>query len=55
MALEAHTVIPGDREVLTIKEYMGIRILTPQQFFTKLSRVEEVQQHIQGVVIEGVG
>jgi len=32
VALEAHTVITGDREVLTIKEYMGIRIVTPQQF-----------------------
>ncbi|MBF0506504.1 MAG: putative toxin-antitoxin system toxin component, PIN family [Nitrospirae bacterium] len=32
VALEAHTVITGDREVLTIKEYMGIRMLTPQQF-----------------------
>jgi len=32
MALGASTVITGDREVLTIKEYMGITILTPQQF-----------------------
>ena len=32
VALEAHTVITGDREVLAIKEYMGIRIVTPQQF-----------------------
>jgi len=35
VALEAHTVITGDREVLTIKEYMGIRIVTPQQFLEK--------------------
>jgi putative PIN family toxin of toxin-antitoxin system len=32
VALEAHSVITGDREVLTIKEYMGIRIVSPQQF-----------------------
>lgn len=32
VALKANTVITGDREVLAIKEYMGIRILTPQQF-----------------------
>jgi putative PIN family toxin of toxin-antitoxin system len=31
-ALKADAVITGDREVLSIKEYMGIRILTPQQF-----------------------
>lgn len=32
VALKAHAVITGDREVLAIKEYMGIRILTPQKF-----------------------
>ncbi len=32
VALKAHTVITGDREVLAIKEYMGIGILTPQKF-----------------------
>lgn len=32
VALKADTVITGDREVLAIKEYMGIKILTPQQF-----------------------
>ncbi|MEW6409702.1 MAG: putative toxin-antitoxin system toxin component, PIN family [Nitrospirota bacterium] len=31
-ALGADVVITGDREVLAIKEYMGIKILTPQQF-----------------------
>jgi predicted nucleic acid-binding protein len=31
-ALKADVVITGDKEVLAIKEYMGIRILTPQQF-----------------------
>ena len=31
-ALKADAVITGDREVLAIKEYMGIKILTPQQF-----------------------
>ena len=32
VALKAHAIITGDREILTIKEYAGIRILTPQQF-----------------------
>ncbi|MDD1744920.1 MAG: putative toxin-antitoxin system toxin component, PIN family [Candidatus Methanoperedens sp.] len=32
VALKAKAVITGDREVLAVKEYMGIRILTPQQF-----------------------
>jgi len=31
-ALKADAVITGDREVLAVKEYAGIRILTPQQF-----------------------
>lgn len=31
-ALRADAIITGDREVLAVKEYMGIRILTPQQF-----------------------
>ncbi len=31
-ALKADVVITGDREVLAIKKYAGIRILTPQQF-----------------------
>jgi len=35
VALKAHVVISGDREVLAIKEYMGIRIVTPQQFLEK--------------------
>jgi len=38
VALKAHTVITGDREILSIKEYMGIRILTPQQFLEKYQR-----------------
>ena len=32
VALKADIIIAGDRKVLAIKEYMGIRILTPQQF-----------------------
>ena len=32
VALMADTVIKRDREVLAIQEYMGIRIVTPQQF-----------------------
>ena len=35
VALKAHTVITGDREILAIKEYMGITILTPQEFLGK--------------------
>jgi len=32
MALKADAVITGDREILAVKEYAGIRIVTPQQF-----------------------
>jgi len=32
VALKVDAVITGDREVLAVKEYMGIKILTPQQF-----------------------
>jgi putative PIN family toxin of toxin-antitoxin system len=32
VALKADVVITGDRDVLAIKEYMGISIVTPQQF-----------------------
>lgn len=32
VALKANAIITGDREVLAIKEYMGIKILTPRQF-----------------------
>lgn len=31
-ALKADAVITDDREMLAIKEYIGIKILTPQQF-----------------------
>lgn len=31
-ALKADAVITGDKEVLAVKEYMGIRMLTPKQF-----------------------
>ncbi len=31
-ALKANAVITGDREVLALKEYIGIQILTPKQF-----------------------
>jgi uncharacterized protein len=31
-ALKADAVTTGDKEVLAIKEYMGIKILAPQQF-----------------------
>ena len=34
-ALKAQTIITGDKEVLAIKEYMGIGILTPQKFLEK--------------------
>lgn len=32
VALKADAVITGDGEALAVKEYMGIKILTPQQF-----------------------
>jgi len=32
VALKADAVITGDREVLAVREYMGIKILTPQRF-----------------------
>lgn len=32
VALKADAIITGDREVLNIKEYISIRILSPQQF-----------------------
>lgn len=32
VALKADAVITGDKEVFSIKEYKGIKILTPQQF-----------------------
>lgn len=32
VALKADAVITGDGEVLAVKEYTGIKILTPQQF-----------------------
>jgi len=32
VALKADAVITGDREVLAIKKYMGIKIVTPQRF-----------------------
>ena len=32
VALKADIIITGDRKVLDIKKYMGIRILTPQHF-----------------------
>jgi putative PIN family toxin of toxin-antitoxin system len=35
VALEAQTIITGDKKVLALKEYMGIRILTPQKFLEK--------------------
>jgi len=32
VALKANAIITGDREILAIKEFMGIKILTPRQF-----------------------
>jgi putative PIN family toxin of toxin-antitoxin system len=32
VALKADAVITGDREVLAVREYMGIKILTPHRF-----------------------
>ncbi len=31
LALKAETIITGDRSIGAIMEYMGIKILTPQQ------------------------
>jgi predicted nucleic acid-binding protein len=36
VALKAKVIITGDRALEAIREYMGIKILTPQQFFEKL-------------------
>jgi predicted nucleic acid-binding protein len=38
VALKADAVITGDREILAIKEFMGIKILTPKQFLETHSR-----------------
>jgi len=32
VALKANVIVSGDRKVLAVKEYMRIKILTPQQF-----------------------
>lgn len=32
VALKADVIVTGDKEVLNIKEYVGIKILSPQQF-----------------------
>jgi putative PIN family toxin of toxin-antitoxin system len=32
VALKANIVVSGDREILAVKEYMGIKILTPRLF-----------------------
>ncbi|MEE8330032.1 MAG: putative toxin-antitoxin system toxin component, PIN family [Thermodesulfovibrionia bacterium] len=37
-ALKADVVITGDREVLALKQHMGIRIFTPQQFLENYQR-----------------
>ena len=35
VALKAHAVITGDRELLAIREYMGIGIFTPRKFLER--------------------
>jgi hypothetical protein len=37
VALKADVIVTGDGHVLAIKEYMGIKILTPQQFLIENS------------------
>jgi len=32
IALKAEVIITGDKALMAIKEYMGVKILTPQQF-----------------------
>jgi len=36
VALKAEVIITGDREIEAIGEYMGIKILTPQQFLKNI-------------------
>lgn len=40
VALKAEVIITGDRSIEAIKEYMGIRILTPQQFLKIMKSAE---------------
>jgi len=39
VALNANIVVSGDREVLAVKEYKGIRILAPQEFLKLYGKV----------------
>ena len=38
ISLKAKAVISGDRHLLSIHEYMGIKLLTPQQFLMEYGR-----------------
>jgi putative PIN family toxin of toxin-antitoxin system len=40
VALKASVIVSGDREVLAIKEYMGIKIFTPSEFLELYSSFE---------------
>lgn len=39
VALKAKYIISGDKEVLEVEEYMGIKILSPKQF------IDEIENH----------
>ena len=38
VALKAYAIITGDKEVLAVKKYAGIRILTPQKLLQEFKR-----------------
>ena len=42
VALKANAIITGDREILAIKEFMGIKILTPRQFLEINDKTKEM-------------
>jgi uncharacterized protein len=38
LALKAEVIITGDKAILALKEYLGIRIMTPHQFLIEYHR-----------------
>lgn len=42
VALKANAIITGDREILAIKKYMRIKILTPRQFLEINDKTKEM-------------
>jgi hypothetical protein len=45
VALKADAVITGDREVLAVKDYMGIRILTPHRFLENYREAHDPKEN----------